>query len=110
MKKNGIIKTLMKLFALLASISGIVFLFRDKICSCKAIQKLIDSRKNCPLFSKLRSYGQHSDVVSEEVDEDEEAFEHAFDEDPATSREYVSLNINPHREDIMDDQEQTKES
>ncbi len=108
MKKNGIIKTLMKLFALLASISGIAFLFRDKICSCQAIKSFIDSRKNCPLFSKLRSYGQHSDVVSEEVDEEEEAFEHAFDEDPATSREYVSLNINPHREELITEQ-QTEE-
>lgn len=109
MKKNGIIKTLMKLFALLASISGIAFLFRDKIRSCTTVKNFLDSKKDCPFFSKLRSHQEDSNGVTEEIDEDEEAFEHAFDEDPATSREYVSLNINPHRETVVSEQESIQE-
>lgn len=99
MKKNSIIKTLMKFFALLASISGLMFLFRDKILSSQKIKEYMESNPDSPLCSKLSAFKTAS-TNEEEVDEDEEAFEHAFDEDPATSREYVSLNINPHRETL----------
>lgn len=93
MKKNSIIKTFMRLFALFASIGGILFLFRDKILSCPKIHDFMKKHPNCPICSKFMP--QTSDDI---FDEDEEAFEHAFDEDPANAREYVSLNINPHKE------------
>ncbi len=97
MKKNNLVKTFMRIFAVLASVGGVLFLFRDKILSCTIVQRFLDSKEDCPLCSKLRSYQETSDLMAEEVDPDEEAFEHAFDTDPTTAREYVSLNINPHR-------------
>ena len=107
MKKNSIIKTLMKVFALFASISGIVFLFRDKILSCPKIKSYAEAHPNCPFFAKLTSLQNQTETPNNTFDEDD-AFEHAFDEDPATSREYVSLNINPHRETITSEQSQTE--
>lgn len=95
MKKNSIIKTCMRLFALIASIGGVLYLFRDKILSCSIIRNYVNEHPNCPLCSKLKRQN-HTNTL-DEFDEDEEAFEHAFDEDPATAREYVSLNINPHK-------------
>ena len=97
MKKNHFVKTLMRIFAIIASISGVLFLFRDKILSCPCVKRFLDLKKDCPICSKLRSYESNDETLEDETDLEEEAFEHAFDLDPATTREYVSLNINSHR-------------
>lgn len=97
MKKNHFVKTLMRIFAIIASIGGVLFLFRDKILSCPIIKRFLDSKEDCPLCSKLRTHKAEEEDSETETDVDDEAFEHAFDVDPATTREYVSLNINSHR-------------
>lgn len=94
MKRNSFIKTFMRIFALLASIGGVIFLFRDKILSYPKLRNYMESHPDCPLCSKLK---QHlPDQKEDTLDDEDEDFEHAFDEDPTTAREYVSLNINPH--------------
>lgn len=94
MKKNNFIKTVMSIFAIFASIGGILFLFRDKISTI--VQKLHNSNPLCKklfsCFEPTKDKVTSSDSLEE--DEDDFSFEHAFDEDPTTAREYVSLNIN----------------
>lgn len=99
MRKNNCGKSIMRIFAVIASIGGVIFLFRDKILACPIVQKFLASKTDCPLCSKLRQHHSQEEPtdVSEEEMEEEEAFDHAFDVDPAAEREYVSLNINSHK-------------
>lgn len=96
MKKNNFIKIFMSVFAIFASIGGVLFLFRDKISNF--IESIHNSNHLCKklfsfsCFQREKNNSTASDIL--EYDEDEFSFEHAFDEDPTTSREYVSLNIN----------------
>lgn len=95
MKKNNFIKLFMSIFAIFASIGGVLFLFRDKISTF--IQSLHNSNHLCKkLFSFTCFESQKSSAENAHIseDDDEFSFEHAFDEDPTTAREYVSLNIN----------------
>lgn len=106
MKKNDCFKTLMKCFAVLASVGGVLYLFKDKI-------------KECPIFKgscPLRKHKVHSDKEEKNDDfldedlEDDDCFDHAFDIDPATDREYVSLTISPSIKPDKKEEDDLKES
>lgn len=78
MKKNGF-TTLLKATAVLASIGGIAYVYRDKILSCPIVSSL-----------KEKISGSEEDIFDEE-----DYFEESTDVDTedTTSREYVSLDI-----------------
>lgn len=104
MKKNNFIKVFMSIFAIFASIGGFLFLFRDRFSNfTQIIQEKAESLQHffCTHKAQKKTNAPSSDTFDE--DEDEFSFEHAFDEDPTTAREYVSLNINPRKvEDTID--------
>lgn len=91
MKKHSPFKTLMKLFALLASIGGILYLFKDKLLSSSLFAP------DGPLYKLKETFTTESDMEPFEhedmTDDEDYNFEHAFDVNPAEEREYVSLNI-----------------
>lgn len=106
MKKNSLFKSLMKLFALLASIGGILYLFKDKLLNSSLFAA------DGPFHKIKETFTTETDrevTENDNSDEDDDySFEHAFDVDPAEQREYVSLNITGQStadqdEDITDD-------
>lgn len=106
MKKNSFLKIFMSIFALFASIVGFLFLFRDKISTYAHSVKVPKHLwKQCPLHSIFNKKNSSIDNTIILEDDEDFCFEHAFDEDPANAREYVSLNINSHKveEPIIDD-------
>lgn len=95
MRKNSFFKTLVKCFAIVASIGGVLYLCKDKILSSPLFNSEEDNfftrlKEKCPCCcNKEETY----------LDEEEEEFDDVFSEDPANDREYVSLNItSPNKE------------
>lgn len=95
MKKNNFIKTFMQVFAILASIGGILFLCKDKIKACPCFSKggCLTSLKE-KFTRKPEVADKMKDTDDESDEDDDDSFLHAFDVDPASEREYVSLTIN----------------
>ncbi len=92
MKKNSF-TTLLKATAVLASIGGLAYVFRDKIMSCPVVSSL-----------KEKLSGSEEDIFDEENYFEENTDDNAED---VASREYVSLDIESTKEN--DDESMTLE-
>lgn len=92
MKKNGF-TTLLKATAVLASIGGLAYLYRDKILGCPVVSSL-----------KEKISGSEEDIFDEE-----DYFEESTntDTEDITSREYVSLDIDSTKTTSKDEDEMT---
>lgn len=92
MKKNGF-TTLLKATAVLASIGGLAYVYRDKILGCPVVSSL-----------KEKISGSEEDIFDEE-----DYFEESTntDTEDIASREYVSLDIDSTKTASKDDKEMT---
>ncbi len=92
MKKNGF-TTLLKATAVLASIGGLAYLYRDKILDCPVVSSL-----------KEKISGSEEDIFDEE-----DYFEESTntDTEDIASREYVSLDIDSAKTASKDEDEMT---
>lgn len=92
MKKNGF-TTLLKATAVLASIGGLAYVYRDKILGCPVVSSL-----------KEKISGSEEDIFDEE-----DYFEESTntDTEDIASREYVSLDIDSTKTTSKDEEEIT---
>lgn len=90
MKKNSF-TTLLKVTAVLASIGGIAYIFKDKIMSCPVVSSL-----------KEKLSGSEEDIFDEENYFEENTDDNAED---IASREYVSLDIESAKENTEESDE-----
>lgn len=99
-KKSGI-KSAFKLFAVVASVGGVLYVFKDKIKESKILDNTEDNPLNKlkeKVCNTINNKDKFYDDEDDSVKESDEDFVDAFDEAHTKDREYVSINITSKQE------------